>query len=143
MTKIIFDTNIYFSAIGWDGKILDLVIHCFKKDEIDIFSSQDISEEIHEKLKSQKFQKLVKGKIEESFIIEILDLITQNSQTEAVTTKLNICRDPKDNKFLELAQTVKADYLITGDRDLLDLKEFEETKILKPSEFILELGLRV
>jgi len=143
MIKIIFDTNIYFSAIGWDGKMLDLVIYCFKNDDISIFSSQEISEEIHEKLKSQKFQKLVKDKVGGSFIIEVLDLIVQNSQIVTVSTKLNICRDPKDNKFLELAQTVSADYLITGDKDLLDLRQFEATKILKPSEFIFELGLNL
>lgn len=143
MTKIIFDTNVYFSAIGWDGRILDLVIFCFKNNEIDIFSSQEISEEIHEKLHSQRFQKLVKDKVESGFISEVLDLMVENSQIVTVNTKLNICRDPKDNKFLELAQTVRADYLVTGDKDLLDLEQFEGTKILKPSEFILEFGLKI
>ena len=141
MVKIIFDTNIYFSAIGWDGKMLDLVIYCFKNDQIKVFSSQEISDEIREKLASQRFQKLVKDKVDSDFICSIMELIEENSQIEEVDTKVDLCRDLKDNKFLELSKTVKADYLITGDKVLLDLKQFEGTKILKPSEFLLEIGL--
>ena len=140
MVKIIFDTNIYFSAVGWDGKMLDLVIYCFKNDQIKVFSSQEISDEIHEKLASQRFQKLVKGKVDSDFISSIMELIQENSQFEEVDIKVDLCRDPKDNKFIELSKVVKADYLITGDKDLLDLNDFEGTKILKPSEFSLVIG---
>ena len=61
-------------------------------------------------------------------------------------TKLNLCRDPQDNKFLEAAYEAKASYLITLDKDLLDLRNSNklfkildhEIKILKPKEFIKE-----
>jgi putative PIN family toxin of toxin-antitoxin system len=48
---------------------------------------------------------------------------------------VDICRDPKDNFLLALAKDGNADYLITGDSDLLVLKEFERTKIVTLSEF--------
>ena len=54
-----------------------------------------------------------------------------------ITTKINLCRDPKDNKFLELATNGKADYLISGDRDLLILNPFQEISILSPQAFTL------
>jgi predicted nucleic acid-binding protein len=44
--------------------------------------------------------------------------------------------------FLEIAKEVKADYLITGDNDLLELGKFENTEILKPSEFLIKFELR-
>ena len=47
-----------------------------------------------------------------------------------------VCRDPKDNFLLALAHDGKADYLLTGDNDLLVMKKFGRTKIVKISEFL-------
>ena len=52
-----------------------------------------------------------------------------------VRSVVEICRDPKDNFLLALAKDGNADYLITGDHDLLVLNEFEKTKIIELSEF--------
>jgi len=61
----------------------------------------------------------------ESFV----DLI----EVESIVT---ICRDPKDNFLLALARDGKADYLLTGDNDLLDLKKFGKTKIITITNFV-------
>ena len=51
-----------------------------------------------------------------------------------------MCRDPDDDKFLELAVSGNADYLVSGDDDLLALHPFREIPILRPAEFLaLEL----
>lgn len=60
-----------------------------------------------------------------------IDLI----QVESIVT---ICRDPKDNFLLALAKDGKADYLLTGDKDLLDLIKFGKTKIKTITAFIDE-----
>lgn len=52
---------------------------------------------------------------------------------------LNFCRDEKDNFLLNLAVDGNADYLITGDKDLLVLEKIEKTKILTYSEFVTEI----
>jgi putative PIN family toxin of toxin-antitoxin system len=52
-----------------------------------------------------------------------------------VHSTVEICRDPKDNFLLALAKDGNADYLITGDNDLLVMKQFEQTKIVMLSEF--------
>jgi putative PIN family toxin of toxin-antitoxin system len=52
------------------------------------------------------------------------------------TELIRDCRDPKDNKFLELAVAAKADFLITGDDDLLILDPFRKTRILTIAQFI-------
>ena len=52
-----------------------------------------------------------------------------------VNSKINACRDFKDNFLLSLAKDGKADYLLTGDKDFLVLNPFENTKIITYSEF--------
>ncbi len=46
-----------------------------------------------------------------------------------------ITEDPSDNKFLELGVTGKADYILSGDKHLLDLEDFRDIKIMTPAEF--------
>ncbi len=53
----------------------------------------------------------------------------------AVQSIVTICRDPKDNFLLALAKDSKADYLLTGDNDLLDIKNFGKTKIITINNF--------
>jgi uncharacterized protein len=53
-----------------------------------------------------------------------------------VNKTINACRDPKDNKFLELAVTGNVDYIISGDKDLLDLNPFNNIVIITPSQFL-------
>ena len=58
-----------------------------------------------------------------------------------IAPKLNIkvCRDEKDNKFLECAIASKSDYIISYDKHLLKLKEFKNIKIITPEEFLKTL----
>jgi putative PIN family toxin of toxin-antitoxin system len=53
-----------------------------------------------------------------------------------VTTKVSVCRDPKDGKLLELAIDGRADLIITGDKDLLVLNPFEGVPIVTPMDYL-------
>jgi putative PIN family toxin of toxin-antitoxin system len=55
-----------------------------------------------------------------------------------VTERLALCRDPRDDKFLELAAAGHASHLITGDHDLLVLGRFRETRIMTPAALLDE-----
>jgi len=55
-----------------------------------------------------------------------------------ILERVDLCRDEKDNKFLEVAINGKADYLITGDNDLLVLRPFQDVKIMTVNEFLGE-----
>jgi uncharacterized protein len=57
-----------------------------------------------------------------------------------VTSEVSLCRDEDDNFLLALAKDSKADFLITGDKDLLVLKQFENTSILTLTEFLDHLN---
>ena len=58
-----------------------------------------------------------------------------NAEFVDIHSEINVCRDPKDDYLLALAKDGNADYLITGDIDLLTLNEFEKTKIVLLSDF--------
>ena len=139
MTKIILDTNIVFSALAFDKSLESLLIFVMDNPEkFQIFRSHNTSFELTEKLNSQKFLAYRNFNLDQ--VNNFLDLYFQKAILIFPSQKINLSRDLDDNKFLELAKEVRADYLITGDKDLLTLKTFEKTKILKPSQF-LELGL--
>ena len=67
-----------------------------------------------------------------------------NATTEIVSIhkKATVSRDPKDKYLLDLSLHVEADYLVTGDKDLLVLKEYSQTKIISFSELIVKLRER-
>lgn len=52
---------------------------------------------------------------------------------------IKVCRDPKDNKFIECAINANANYLVSGDEDLLSLKRHKEIKIVKSSEILSKI----
>jgi putative PIN family toxin of toxin-antitoxin system len=66
---------------------------------------------------------------------QLIDIINQNAEYYTVTSKIDACRDEKDNFLLALAKDSNSDYLITGDTDLLILKKFEQTKIVTIAEY--------
>lgn len=74
------------------------------------------------------------------FSIEDTEILIREIQLRAefitVTSTVNVCRDPKDNFLLALAKDGSATHLITGDKDLLVLKKFEQTRILTISEYL-------
>lgn len=65
----------------------------------------------------------------------MLELFDVYGQIVDIVSNVQACRDPKDNFLLALARDGNADYLISGDLDLLDMKEFEDTRIVTFYEF--------
>jgi len=133
--KVILDTNIYFSAFAFKGACLKVLDFCYGQKNVIPFLSNEIFSELEMKFFGEKIKKLKKEYnpiIAHNFLKKVKLKTTFINPTQ----KINLCRDPDDNKFLELAKEVKADFLITGDKDLLILEKFEMTRILKPSEFL-------
>lgn len=94
--------------------------------------SQETLTEFEDVLKRPKFDKFLSKEKRSNFINEIFEL----SVFYEVNQKVDICRDPKDNKFLDVAIASYADYLITGDDDLLVLERIGNTSIITPRKFI-------
>jgi len=127
--KTIIDTNLFISFLI--GKRL----HGLKKMLIDqgvelIFSEQNI-QELNTVTKRPKFQKY----FSEADVEDLKDFIKIIGKIVIIKKIPKICRDPKDDFLLALSKKSKADYLVTGDSDLLDLKTYLETRIIRIDEF--------
>lgn len=127
--KLIIDTNLWISfLISNNCTQLDNIL--FAKKAKLIFS-HELLEEFLDVVKRPKFKKFFSLKD----IEELLEIIQDYSEFIDVKSQVIICRDEKDNFLLSLAKDSKADYLITGDKDLLVLKTIEKTKILTFTDF--------
>ena len=71
-------------------------------------------------------------------------LLTLESYIDLIKVKsvIKICRDPKDNFLLALAKDGRANFLLTGDRDLLELEKIDNTKIITITKFFEEINYR-
>jgi uncharacterized protein len=128
-SKIIVDTNLWISyLISNEYKYLDKLIF---SNRVRLVFSRELIDEFIEVSQRPKFIKY----FQPDDIAQLLGLFDAYGDLIKVTSNINICRDIKDNFLLSLAKDSKADYLLTGDSDLLDLKKFGKTVIITMSEF--------
>lgn len=131
--KVVIDTNVYISAIIFGG-IPEDVLNLIKDKKVVGFTSPKILLELSNKLNT-------KFSWNEERIKLIIKNLSRYIQVVDPGLKLTVVKeDPKDNKILECAAVSDADYIITGDKHLLKLKEFEEIKIVAPGDFIKIIG---
>ncbi len=127
--KVVLDSNIYISAVLFGGKPGEVYLHGIRK-SYDLFVSLLIVEEI-EKCLLQKFYWSKR---------ETINYTQQIKRTATVHEVKNqiygVCRDPKDDHILSLAVETNANYIISGDKDLLSLIAFQDTKIINAESFI-------
>ena len=127
--KVVLDTNVFVSGIFWEGNFCSQIIDDWKKGIFKLVSSMEIIEELVETLKSFKIQ------MSEEMIKEWKNLIIENSVIVKPLIKIDVVNgDPEDNKFIEAAVSSKADYIISQDKHLLKLKEYQGIKIMNPEE---------
>jgi uncharacterized protein len=128
--RIIIDTNLWISfLLTKDLKKLD---HKILSGSIKLLFSLESIEEFLTVVDRPKLKKYFTLSDVEK-LIELFDIY---GEVIEVKSKVNLCRDTKDNFLLALAKASKADFLITGDLDLLVLKEFESTRILSFTEYL-------
>ena len=117
-----------FSHIEKVGQIDKLI----KERKVTLIFSTESIEEFIEVANRPKFRKY----FSKNDIDDLLDKFDQYGELNLVRSNIQICRDKKDNFLLSLAVDSKADYLVTGDGDLLVLEKIESTKIMTFSNFI-------
>jgi|688.fasta_scaffold173563_4 putative PIN family toxin of toxin-antitoxin system len=130
-SRFVIDTNTLVSSILISDSISDKAVKLIRQLGI-ILVSLETLEELREVLIRPKFDKYVDSAIRSEFI----DKFIQQSELVTIKETVIVCRDSKDDKFLELSLNGKADYLITGDKDLLVLHPFRDTAIISPSAFL-------
>lgn len=125
--KVVIDTNIFISGIFFGGNPLK-ILRLWQRRKIELVISPELEAEIIRKLKAFDAS--------EDLLTNWKEIIEENSMSVLPKAEPKLSRDPKDNFLLAAALEAKADYLITGDKDLLILGKIGKTKILKPSQFI-------
>ncbi|MBI5893662.1 MAG: putative toxin-antitoxin system toxin component, PIN family [Deltaproteobacteria bacterium] len=128
--KVVLDTNVFVSALGWKGAPREIFKDCIEG-SLELFISAGIFDEIKRVLNYPKF------KFSQDEIDEFLDQILEVGNFVETMVKVEIIRDdPSDNKFLECAVAVDADCIISSDKHILKIKTFEGIEFLSPEDFI-------
>lgn len=132
--RVIIDTNLWISfLITRDLKALDAQI---KAGKIKVIFSLELIKEFLTIANRPKFKKYFSTED----IEQLIDLFEFYGELVQVQNKVELCRDPKDDFLLSLAIESNANYLITGDQDLLDLKIIQKTKIIKIADYLKKLS---
>lgn len=131
--KVIFDTNVWISFLI--GKRLSNIKNLISSGNITIVITKQLIDEI--KIVTQR-EKLIKY-FNQNDVNELIDLMETISLFIDIEEKNFVCRDPKDNFLLDLIEFSKADFLVTGDKDLIELNPFKTTQIMNPKDFELYL----
>ncbi|MBS3066756.1 putative toxin-antitoxin system toxin component, PIN family [Candidatus Pacearchaeota archaeon] len=130
--RAIIDTNVFVSGIFWEGNFCSQIIDKWKNKKFELVSSMDILKEFAETLRNFKIQ------MSDEMIEEWRNLIIESSVIINPKIKLNVIKeDPDDNKFLEAGISGNADLIISQDKHLLKLKEYQGIKIVSPEEALL------
>lgn len=130
MLTIVLDTNVFISALLSDGnprQVFESVIEGKTK----LAVSDEILVEITEVLNRKKFG------FPKDFIHTVIREIESIADSFEPSVSISIItKDPDDNKFIECAVEANADFIVSGDKDLLNLKSYQHIPVISPYEFL-------
>ena len=129
--KAVFDTNVYIAAFVTNGICAKILLRG-RQGQFELVGSPFILNELERVLTKKFFLSRLEAKEASALISEAMRTIIDPK--EGVT---GVCRDPEDEAILACAFESKADYLVTGDEDLIRLRTFRQTRIVSPREFEL------
>lgn len=125
----VFDTNVLIAAIITEG-ICSKLLHRARAGEFSLISCPFIMKELR-RILSKKFRLS-----QEELALAMEPISEAVSQVIEHNLKItDICRDSDDDDIIACAVAAKADYLVTGDFDLLEIKSYKEVKIITPRDF--------
>jgi uncharacterized protein len=135
--RFVLDTNVLISALAFPGstprKAFDLAIA-----QGAILASDETLLELHRTLRRPKLARYFSRAEQDAF----LAMFASEATIVEVTERISLCRDPHDDRFLGLAAAGGASHLITGDRDLLALDPFRDTRIMTAAALLREFASR-
>ena len=128
--RIVVDTNLWISFL-MNPSMKQRLSRLLLSDEIDFLFSIELFDELETTAKRRKFRQY----FDATHVDDLIRMLVEIAGIVEVRSSVDICRDPKDNFLPALAQDGAADYLITGDHDLLCLKKFGKTSIVILKDF--------
>ena len=130
------DTNVVVSAVLFPQSQPRLVVDNVIRQEALLISSATQSE-LDDVLLRNRFDRHLQRERRREF----LNLVVQEAELVEISQSITACRDPKDDKFLELPVSGQATHIVSGDNDLLTLHPFRGIPILTPLSFLLEYSV--
>lgn len=127
---VIIDTNIWVSYLI--GKTLAELKKVIYNEKVQVIMTDKLFNEIKKTLAKKHLEKYFKEKTFSNFWSEL----ENKTQSIEIVSEIDICRDKKDNYLLALAEKIHANYIITGDKDLLVLGKYKSCKIVRFRTFI-------
>ena len=127
--KCVVDTNVLISAALTKGAPFRIVEHLIKNNAL-IFSKETISK-LSSRVTQPKFEKYVSAEDREAYVNNLI----LSADLVIIDNLIQGCRDRDDDKFLETAVKGDAQYIISGDQDLLTMHRFEGIDIVTAQEF--------
>ena len=127
--KVVIDTNIWISFLL--GKLLSNLVTLILNNNINIVTSKEQIAELLDVVNKPKLKKYISN----YDLQKLYYFITKYSEFVELENTVKVCRDPKDNYLIEIAQKGNADFLVTGDNDLLELNPYNQTKIITYAGF--------
>ena len=128
---VVLDTNVLISALLFKGE-LSRIVGLWREGKIIPIISRETFDELRTVLEYPKFS-LSRAEIKSLIENEILPFFEVVNVSKHVK---EVCRDPGDDKFISCAISANADCIVTGDKDLFDLKEYQSIRIIHASDLI-------
>lgn len=128
--RVILDTNWYVSA-SINRRSRRTLYDLLTNQRLCLLGTQKLVDEYSTVIFRKKFQQIIRA----NQVRRFLNLVMPRLEQVELRSTFFASQDPKDNYLLALAHDGKADYLVTGDPDLLVLVQFGETRIVKMAEF--------
>ena len=129
--RIVVDTNLFISFLLLPDSTPNKAVRRALRGS-SLLVSKDTLEEMAEVLARSKFDKYISIVERQEFLRKLIRI----GESVTITKRLQVCRDAKDDKFLELAVNGNADMILTGDKDLLSLHPYREISIISPVDYL-------
>src|SRR3989338_1769750 len=130
--KLVLDTNTIISGLLWKGIEFEL-LQTIEQQKALLFLNADILMEIHRILHYERLKKyIILSELSPEQLIEKITALAHIISGN--TPKTSLCRDKEDEKFITCAILSNAKYIITGDEDLLVIKQYKNIKIITTKE---------
>ena len=126
--RVVFDTNIFVSAFIIPGSLAEKAVLKIIKEEDILLLSKEVLDELLSTL-STKFSR-------DEEISRVAVILSEMVEWVRPTLRMNALKDEPDNRILEYAVFGKADIIVTGDKEMLRLRKYEETKIVSLKAYL-------
>jgi len=132
--RAVLDTNVVISATLIRGGNEDKVLRAWQRGAFELVLSPQILDEMARALFYERIRKF--RWMSEDEVLTLLQSLAGESVLAPGKASVKASRDPEDDKFLAAAVEAQADYVVSGDKDLLDLKAYKGARIVTPAQFL-------